>query len=587
MVQSVVARTARAMALVLLSVPAARAEPAAPPDDDASSIEAPVENERAVPKTPPAKVIPPQALEAPGPPYPDGASGHAVVVIELSVDRDGAVSDVEVVSGKEPFSGVARRAAERYRFLPAKRGAEPIAAIIRMEVSFFEPEPEQPPSIGTGSAESPERPAPDAAKAPPAVTEVVVHGIRPEASKTTLSRAEVREIPGTFGDPFRAVEVMPGVTPIVSGLPYFFVRGAPPGNVGYYLDGIRVPLLYHFALGPSVIHPGLVDRVDLYAGGYPARYGRFAGGIVAAETTTPFHRAHGEANIRLFDAGAMLESPFLDGRATALAAGRYSYTAGILSLVAPEVTLSYWDYQLRGTVDLDEKNQLGLFGFGAYDLFTFEENGEENGASTQFHRVDLRWDHRASEKTRFRTAATLGRDRTGSEATSDVDIGVVDQLYAARFELEHRMSEAALFRAGADVTIDDVDASFTQETSPEDDQENEIEYFLPSRTDVATGVRGDIVLGIGAGVTVTPGLRVDAYRSKGATAVGVDPRVAARFDLGPSFSVEHALGIVHQPPSFIIPLPGFELADLRGGLQKAVQSSAGVEWPCAPSGRRH
>ncbi|MEI9949386.1 MAG: hypothetical protein WDO74_10485 [Pseudomonadota bacterium] len=32
-------------------------------------------------------------------------------------------------------------------------------------------------------------------------------------------------------------------------LPFFFVRGAPPGNVGYFLDGIRVPLLFHIALG--------------------------------------------------------------------------------------------------------------------------------------------------------------------------------------------------------------------------------------------------------------------------------------------------------------------------------------------------
>ena len=28
------------------------------------------------------------------------------------------------------------------------------------------------------------------------------------------------------------------MTPIASGLPYFFVRGAPPGNLGYFLDGV-------------------------------------------------------------------------------------------------------------------------------------------------------------------------------------------------------------------------------------------------------------------------------------------------------------------------------------------------------------
>ncbi|MCA9584063.1 MAG: Plug domain-containing protein, partial [Myxococcales bacterium] len=136
-----------------------------------------------------------------------------------------------------------------------------------------------------------------------------------------MSREEVRQLPGAFGDPFRAIEVMPGVTPVFTGLPFFFVRGAPPGNVGYFLDGIRVPLLFHVGVGPSVIHPALIRRVDLYPGGYPARFGRFAGGIVSGETALARDEVHGEGNLRLFDAGAMVETPFADGRGHALVAG--------------------------------------------------------------------------------------------------------------------------------------------------------------------------------------------------------------------------------------------------------------------------
>ena len=130
------------------------------------------------------------------------------------------------------------------------------------------------------------------------------------------------------------IEALPGVTPIASGLPFFYVRGAPPGNVGYFLDGVRVPYLYHIGLGPSVIHPGLVERVDLYPGGYPARFGRFTGGIVAGETTAPRTDFHGEYNVRLFDLGALAETGFAGDRGTALAAFRYSYTAAALSLFA-------------------------------------------------------------------------------------------------------------------------------------------------------------------------------------------------------------------------------------------------------------
>jgi hypothetical protein len=64
---------------------------------------------------------------------------------------------------------------------------------------------------------------------------------------------------------------------------------------------VRDAILYHVGLGPSIIHPGMVDRVDLYPGGYPAQFGRFAGGIVGAEATAPRAVRHGEGNIRLFD----------------------------------------------------------------------------------------------------------------------------------------------------------------------------------------------------------------------------------------------------------------------------------------------
>src|SRR5678815_1393531 len=143
----------------------------------------------------------------------------------------------------------------------------------------------------------------------------------------------------------------PGVTPIISGLPFFYIRGAPPGNVGYFLDGVRVPYLFHVALGPSVIHPGMVDRVDLYPGAYPAEFGRYAGGIVTANATTPVPSLHGEWNLRVFDAGALVESGFANGRGTALVGGRYSYTAAIVSLIAPGVTLDYRDYQARVSYD--------------------------------------------------------------------------------------------------------------------------------------------------------------------------------------------------------------------------------------------
>src|SRR5689334_11075001 len=130
MVGAVVVWTRRvAWALFLLGAPTlARAA-----DGDDASIEAPVTTTPVTkPAPPPGAVVPPHAEATEGPLYPDGAHGDATVVIELTVRRDGSVEKLEVVSGDEPFARAALVAAARFRFAPATRDGEPVAARIRV-----------------------------------------------------------------------------------------------------------------------------------------------------------------------------------------------------------------------------------------------------------------------------------------------------------------------------------------------------------------------------------------------------------------------------------------------------------------------
>src|SRR5690606_11452953 len=76
---------------------------------------------------------------------------------------------------------------------------------------------------------------------------------------------------------------------------------------------------------------------------------------------------------------------------------------------------------------------------------------------------------------------------------------------------------------------------------------------------------------------VTPGIRLDTFYSNGARAISVDPRLAVTVDVTDDIRLLHALGMAHQPPSFIVPVPGLAVANLRGGLQRSLQAAAGVE----------
>ena len=227
-----------------------------------------------------AAVTAPRALTTPPAPYPEGARGNAEVVLELEIAEDGTVTRTTVREGTAPFAEAARTTAERWRFEAATRGGIPVRVRVLARLSFAEPPPPEPAATAPPASE-PAQVAPLSRASPPepepeTVELTVVGREREELGSIHIPKHEARQIPGAFADPFRVVEVLPGVAPILSGLPYFFVRGAPPGDVGYYIDGIRVPILFHVGAGPSVIAPALIDRVDLFPSAYPARFGRAA-----------------------------------------------------------------------------------------------------------------------------------------------------------------------------------------------------------------------------------------------------------------------------------------------------------------------
>lgn len=539
--------------------------------------------------------------------YPEGGQGEALVVLELTLSASGDVTHARALEGEEPFATRALEAASAWKFRPATRDARPISAKIRFLVRFVPPRKLPEPDSG----EAPPAAAAPAAPSQPKPVEIVVVGERAPI-RHELGRAEISRIPGAFGDAFRAIESLPGVVPIVSGLPYFYVRGAPPGNIGYFFDGIPVPFLYHFGAGPSLFHPAFVDRVDLYPGAYPVRYGRFAGAIVAGEMAPPSYRLHGEWNIRLIDSGAMVEAPFANGRGDVMLGGRISYTGLVLSLIVPDVSVGYWDYQARARYEITPRDSVEIFGFGSGDYTTYTENDsvfESDGSfrsvkrkhtavDVNFHRLDLRWDHRL-DQGHWRNALFVGRDRTG---LADSQVNVFDYLVGFRSEYWKQLDPSRRLRAGADLLFESLKQEFNDdrdrppdrggvaepsvpgvapptavEEPPSDQQRFAENWGFGRRKDFTLGVYADVVWDVAPRVQVTPGVRADLFIAGSRAKVGLDPRVTAEYRLSQRLKVVHGLALVHQAPSFVGPVPGFK-PSLAGGLQRALQHSAGLSY---------
>lgn len=550
--------------------------------------------------------------------YPDNAEGEVSVILELTLSPQGRVEQARATSGTAPFTSAAETAALTWVFTPARRietatgTTTALPARIRVEVQF---RPDVIQELPVDAADGLE-PSSEATPEPPPVPEfeVTVEG-KELPGVRRLSRQEVRLLPGAFGDPFRAIEVLPGVTPVASGLPFFYVRGAPPGNGGYYFGDIPLPALFHAGAGPGVIHPAFIDGINLYPGTAPVRYGRFAGAVVAADAASPEGESRTELSLRLVDAGAFREQPFADGLGNLMLAARYSYTGLLVPLVVPGVELRYWDYQARASYALDRRSTVTVLAFGAHDFLAAED---DTGTRQQlydvtFHRAKLSFTHSLARETALSTHLVVAWDETSAGNPQGTAGGrIAKQGTTAAVDFNHRLSPEFQLRAGVNLVLERLDADIDALGGPgqndpiERDAEGANLEILPApsipdtyedlliaarrvrrqasisglftpRNDTLAGVWVDLPWEPRDGLSVTPGVRFDIYRTGDAHALAFEPRITARLRVAPRLFALHAIGLAHQPPSIGAPIPGLS-ASVAEGLQRAWHSHAGVEW---------
>jgi hypothetical protein len=356
---------------------------------------------------------------------------------------------------------------------------------------------------------------------------------------------------------------------MASGLPFFYVRGAPPADTGYFVDGVPVPTLFHIGPGASIVPEALVDHVDFFPGAAPARYGRFVGGVIAGQTTSPSGVSRGEASVRLFDASAFVETP-LGESSDVVVAGRYGYPNLLLSIFAPTLSLHYGDYTFRWTRSLTDADRISLFALGAYD---HEEDSTQSlvPIDSQFHRIDLRYDHRWATGS-LRVATTFGYDRTSGNVPASVAETVESKSARFRVELLEHLGAVADLSAGADATALDYAYGLNDGAlaSP----------ATPVGSEQVAGAYADVTLHLLPGVDLVPGARVDEYHPSsglpGPTALAFDPKLAARVALSRTVTWISTLGIAHQEPSYVVPIPGLRILP-TAGLQKVYSIAEGVE----------
>jgi len=395
----------------------------------------------------------------------------------------------------------------------------------------------------------------------------------PAPGRQEMTRGELTRIPGSRGDALTSIKSLPGVGSVDAAGPgtgLLVIRGAAPEDSKISIDGIEIPLAYHFFGVQSILPSEFIDAIEFQPGGFGVEEGRSTGGILDITTRAEQPKqVSGFAEISFINGAMLLQGP-IAGRSDLhfAVAGRRSLIDAILPAAIPDdvdlffVTApQYYDGQVRVDYRPSYRSRLTFLGLGSYDLLSLlNETVEPNEPlltgtfenSTSFTRAITTWMFEGDRLTSRLTAAagTTGlRVDIGPERHLEFDTRRAEMREDLELDLSDRLGLRAGGEARYNISLVDtrfplppsegMGGAYNFSASPPID----LDFEAPSH--MAGAYLAADLRPIDR-VTVTSGVRVDHFRRFDDTTWS--PRTAVQARLTPRVTARAALGIYTRPP---------------------------------------
>ena len=199
---------------------------------------------------------------------------------------------------------------------------------------------------------------------------------------------EIRRNPGANQDISKVIQSLPGVA---SGGAAFrndlIIRGGGPNENIFFLDGIEIPAINHFATqgasgGPvGMINVNFIRDVDFYTSAFPVQRGGSLSSVMELNLRDGSEeKVNGIFQVGASEVGLTLDGP-LSKKTTYLASVRRSYLQYLFGVIGLPFLPTYNDYQVKIKHKFNRKNQITFLSLGAYDVS--ELNLERNETEDQ------------------------------------------------------------------------------------------------------------------------------------------------------------------------------------------------------------
>ena len=218
--------------------------------------------------------------------------------------------------------------------------------------------------------------------------------IESPVSYLTIGVRDIEKAAGVNRDVSKAVQTLPGVGATDPNRNDLIVRGGGPSENVFYLDGVEIPIINHFATQGSsggvvgIINPDFVREINFYTGAFPANRPNSLSSVMdIRQKDGSRDRIHTQVGIGASDAAFTMDGPIGD-KSTFIVSARQSYLQLLFKFIGLPFLPTYNDFQVKYKYQIDPKNELSIIGLGAIDNMTLNTDLQEDGTEAQRYLLD-------------------------------------------------------------------------------------------------------------------------------------------------------------------------------------------------------
>ena len=391
-------------------------------------------------------------------------------------------------------------------------------------------------------------------------------------SVQTLGAEEIRRTPGGQNDISRSLLALPGVASGVDTRNDLLVRGGGPGENAYFVDGIEIPQINHFATQGAaggalgLLNVDFIREATFYTGGFPVRYGDAASSVLVIENRPGSPKAiAGDFTLGASEAGLSLDGSIGSDLNWTFSARR-SYLQFLFQFLDLPIRPAYWDFQNRiewsPTRD-DRFVYFGLWAIDDFDIVAPDDPDDFEGAETASRVLDndqrsytqgVSW-RRLVPGGFFTTAFSRSyQDFTFADTDEDGDDLLSNDAQEAAWRLrtdgDLRLARGLTLGIGAGASRETIETVFFQRATPATPFDNDLRFSTDLGLWKGFGYAQLTARLLHNRLSLTAGLRADATDFLDQTAVA-SPRLSASYALTEQWEVSAAVGRFTQSPELI------------------------------------